>query len=302
MIVMALLSMQAMTSCCKCDEQLKKADAPLYQLDTLHILVPQIPQKVSWCGEELELNNPYVRERFDREIMGCCYSHNGTMQILKRAHRYFPIIEKILKEEGMPDDLKYLAAIESNLNPVAYSPAKAAGLWQMIPEAAKEYGLQVDSDVDERYNIEKETRAACKYMRKSYEALGRWDMSAASYNAGQGRLVKKKKEQLAETFYDMNLPEETNRYVFRILAMKTLMENPEAYGFQLREDQLYPTPKVDTVVVDSTIQDLAAWAKEFGLSYRLLKEENFWLRTNTLPNPKRKPYVIRLACEGRKDN
>ncbi len=268
--------------------------APIVQQVENKLLLPEIPAEAEWCGEKLAIDNEYYRERLDRELMNFTYSHSSTLQLLKRANRYFPLLERVLKEEGMPDDIKYLAAIESSLNPRSYSPAKAAGMWQMVPDAAKEFGLQVDENVDERYNIELETRAACKYLRHAYELLGTWNLAAASYNTGIGRVVKQKKVQMANNFYEMNLMEETNRYVFRLLAVKILFKNPKAFGFDLKESDLYHEVPCNTVEIDSTIENLAQFARDKGLNFNLLKEENAWLRSNTLPNPKGKRFVLRL--------
>lgn len=282
-----------------CAEKHPNGDLQQQDKDNKHYLfVPPVPNKVDWCGEELKIDNEYYRERLDRELMNFTFSHSSTLQLLKRANRYFPLIERILKEEGMPEDLKYLAAIESSLNPRSYSPAKAAGLWQMVPGAAKDHGLQVDGDVDERYSIELSTRAACKYLRHAYEVLGKWSFAAASYNTGIARVNKQKGVQMADNFYEMNLMEETNRYMFRLLAVKHLFKDPKAYGFNLKKDDLYYEVPCDTVGVDSTIGNLAQFARDRGLNYNLLKEENIWLRTNQLPNPNGKHYVIRLPRLG----
>lgn len=277
-----------------CAKEEPKAPAPIVQQVENKILLPEIPDEVEWCGEKLSINNEYYRERLDRELLNFTYSHSSTIQLLKRAHRYFPLLERVLKEEGMPDDIKYLAAIESSLNPRSYSPAKAAGMWQMVPDAAKEFGLQVDENVDERYNIELETRAACKYLRHAYNLLGTWNLAAASYNTGMGRVSKQKKVQMASNFYEMNLLEETNRYVFRLLAVKLLFKNPKAFGYDLTEKDLYNEVPCEEVGIDSTINNLAEFARERGLNFNLLKEENAWLRSNTLPNPKGKRFVLRL--------
>ncbi|MBO4332233.1 MAG: lytic transglycosylase domain-containing protein [Paludibacteraceae bacterium] len=288
-LIIGLTAILPLTACAK-----EEPKAPNVQQVENKLLLPEIPTEAEWCGEKLAINNEYYRERLDRELMNFTYSHSSTLQLLKRANRYFPLLERVLKEEGMPDDLKYLAAIESSLNPRSYSPAKAAGMWQMVPSAAKEFGLQVDEHVDERYNIELETRAACKYLRHAYELLGTWNLAAASYNTGIGRVVKQKKVQLADNFYEMNLMEETNRYVFRLLAVKLLFKNPKAYGFDLQESDLYHEVPCDTIGIDTTIENLAQFARERGLNYNLLKEENAWLRSNTLPNPKGKHFVLRL--------
>lgn len=258
------------------------------------LYIPATPTEAEWCGEKVAIDNEYFKERLDREILNFTYSHSSTIQMLKRANRYFPQIERILKEEGMPDDIKYLAAIESSLNPRSYSAAKAVGMWQIIPGAAKDQGLQVDDNVDERYNLERATRAACKYLRHAHELLGSWSLTAASYNAGLARLLRLSKQQEAKTYYEMNMTEETNRYIFRLLAAKEVMTHPKKYGFNLKESDLYHEVECDTLGVDTTIGNLAQFSVAHGANYNLLKEENLWLRSNTLPNPQGKHYVIRL--------
>lgn len=266
------------------------------------LYAPATPDYVIFCGDTIRLDNEYLRERFDREIINFTFGHSVTFQILKKSGRYFPDIEKALKENDIPDDLKYLAAMESNLNNKAVSNVKAAGLWQFMPETAKDFGLTVNDDIDERFDVTKETVAACKYISQSYNVIGEWSATCASYNTGRARVVRQMKIQQAKSFYEMSLSEETNRYVFRILALKVLMENPSAYGFNLNKEDYYAEMPFDTVGVDTTIDDLAIFAREHGINYMLLKEANPWLRTAKLPNPTAKHYIIRIPkAEAKKD-
>lgn len=242
----------------------------------------EVPQSVVFCDQVIDLT-PYDRhERFDREINSFSYLHATTMLLFKRANRYFPIIEPILKANGIPDDFKYLAVIESHLDAKALSPAKAAGMWQFIPSAAKEKGLRIVDGVDERYHIEKSTEAACKYLKAAYAKYGDWPSVAASYNGGMGRISGELNKQDADTALDLWLVEETSRYPYRIMAIKSIFENPYKYGFVLKKDQLYKPVNFKTVIVDKDIPDLAVFAKEHGITYSQLKQFNLWLRDRKL--------------------
>ena len=203
------------------------------------VLTPEIPSSVKLCGQNIDLDRVDLFEGFDRELTSLAYTHGNTMLIIKRANRFFPEIAPILKANGVPSDLLYLACVESSLNPRAYSGAAAAGLWQFIASAAKEYGLEVNDEVDERYNTEKATAAACRYLKKAYNRFGNWPSAMAAYNGGMTRISKELDAQLQETSLDLYLAEETTRYPLRIMAMKEIMENPRKYGFYLTENQLY---------------------------------------------------------------
>jgi len=207
---------------------------------------PQVPASVTLCGEKIDLDPVDRYERLDRELSSIVYTHGTTMLIIKRANRYFPEMSKILKENGVPQDMLYLACVESSLNPRAYSPAKAAGFWQFIASTAKEYGLEVNDEVDERYNIEKATAAAARYLKKAYAKYGNWPSVMAAYNGGMTRITNELDRQNADTSLDLYLVEETTRYPYRIMAMKTVMENAPSYGFHLRDDQLYQPRKYRT--------------------------------------------------------
>lgn len=258
---------------------------------------PNVPAKVSLCGESYDLDRTDMYERFDRELSSIIYTHGTTMLIIKRANRYFPEMAPILKAKGMPLDLLYLACVESSLNPRAYSPAKAAGFWQFIPSAAKEYGLVVDDEIDERYNIEKATAAACRYLKKAYDRYGDWPSAMASYNGGQTRISRELEAQNVDTSLDLYLTEETTRYPYRVMAMKAVLENPTLYGFRLRDDQLYQPRTYKTVEVSGPVDSWPEWAAEQGISYATLREENPWIRAKKLTNKERRTYKVRIPDE-----
>lgn len=255
---------------------------------------PTVPEKVSFAGQEIDLSRYDHRERIDRELMSFTYMHSTTMLTVKRANRYFPIIEPILKAYGLPDDFKYLAVIESNLNPLAKSPAGAAGIWQFMPVTGREFGLEVNSNIDERYHIEKETKAACSYLKEAYARFGDWLSVAAAYNAGQGRISTQLSKQLADRATDLWLVEETSRYMFRLLAAKTVFSHPQQYGFLLKCEHLYPPIPYTEVSVTSGIGNLPQFAKEKGITYAQLKEANPWLRDNSLMNKSGRTYVLKI--------
>lgn len=255
------------------------------------------PTTTDFAGETAPLHVVDVRERLDRELLINANLHSTTTLILKRANRAFPVIEPILQKYGIPDDFKYLAVIESGLVN-AVSSAGARGVWQFMPETAKEKGMEINDFVDERYHLEKSTEAACKYLLAAKNKFGSWTMAAASYNGGMNGVNKKIEEQQVTNYYDLALTEETSRYVFRILALKEIMKNPGKYGFNIYPTDLYspiPTKKVE---VDSTITDLASFAKTQGINYKILKIHNPWLRDKKLVNPNKKKYEIEIPTEG----
>ncbi len=275
-------------------QQLTDKEMPQSKVAALAVS-PEVPKEVHFANELITLDRSDLRERMDREITAFTYSHQLTLLMIKRANRYFPIIEPILKECGIPDDLKYLMVIESNLSPLAKSPAGAAGMWQFMPETGRKYGLEVNANIDERYNIEKATRAACDYLKESYTLYGDWMTVAASYNAGQNGISRRLEQQGVTNAMDLWLVEETSRYMFRILAAKTVLENPKAYGFMLRRSQLYPyiAPK-QIVTTTRQIDDLAAFAQQHGVTVAQLREENPWLREYTMNNKSGRTYRIRI--------
>lgn len=255
---------------------------------------PNVPSQVTFAGETVDLRRYDRRERMDREQTAFTYMHSTTMLMIKRANRYFPIIEPILKANGIPDDFKYLMVIESNLNPLARSPAGAAGLWQFMESTGREYGLEVNKNIDERYHVIKATEAACRYLKKAYAKYGDWLTVAASYNAGQGRISTELEKQLADNAMDLWLNDETSRYMYRILAAKELFASPRKYGFLIKKEQLYPPIPYREVQVDSTVDDLAAFARSYGITYAQLKDANPWLRDRFLENKSRRTYKLHI--------
>ncbi|MBL7775471.1 MAG: transglycosylase SLT domain-containing protein [Saprospiraceae bacterium] len=248
-----------------------------------------------FCGEKLPMDNFDVLQRLDAELLRNVYYHSATILALKRANAIFPIIEPILKAEGVPADLKYLAVAESNLSN-AVSPAGASGIWQFMKGAAGEFGLEVNGEVDERYHLEKATRAACTYLRRQKERLGSWMLAAAAYNGGPGRIGDEMAKQRANSFFDLNLAaDETMRYPFRIIAIKEVMEHPEAYEYSVKKEHLYPPiTKFKSVTVSGAVASWADFAAEHGVSYRMLKVYNPWLVDGKLTNKAGKTYDVRL--------
>ena len=246
------------------------------------IMTPEVPLSVSFCGQLLDLSRYNMHEGIDRELASFSYLHASTMLTLKRANRYFPIIEPILKAQGVPDDFKYLAVIESQLDARVQSPAKAVGMWQLMEPTAREYGLTVTPTVDERCDVAKSTEAACRYLKKAYTKYGDWASVAASYNAGMGRISRELDRQQVNASTDLWLVEETTRYLYRLLAMKLIFENPYKYGFVLRPRDLYKPVTGREVEVRGDIPDLAAWARQHNVTYADLRRLNPWLRDRKL--------------------
>ena len=276
------------------NQQLSDKELPQSKVAALAVS-PEVPNEVRFADETIILDRADLRERMDREMTAFTYSHQLTLLMIKRANRYFPIVEPILKECGVPDDLKYLMVIESNLSPTAKSPAGAAGLWQFMQATGREHGLEVNTNIDERYNIEKATRAACDYLKESYALYENWMTVAASYNAGQNGISRRLEQQGVTNAMDLWLVEETSRYMFRILAAKTVLENPKAYGFILKRSQLYPyiAPK-EIITTTLQIDDLAAFARQHGVTIAQLRKENPWLREYTMNNKSGRTYQIRI--------
>lgn len=262
-------------------------------LQSSYIIPIPIPDSLSFAGETVPVKYFDVRESLDRELQVNTFWHSQTVILLKRANRFFPVIEPILKKNNIPDDFKYLAVAESGLSQ-AISPSKAVGFWQILEGTAKEFGLEVNGEVDERYHIEKSTEAACRYLRKSYQKYGNWTMAAASYNMGTNGISKQMNRQENDSYYDMVLGEETGRYVFRILAIKVIFENPERYGFFLDKKDLYPPYRFTEVQVDTAITSIAQFARQFDSNYKLIKMLNAWLRDNHLVNKAHKTYTIKI--------
>ncbi|HOI30800.1 MAG TPA: lytic transglycosylase domain-containing protein [Melioribacteraceae bacterium] len=259
-------------------------------------LIPSIPDKMDFCGEAVPFQDFDVLERMERELLVNAHWSSSTILNIKRANRWFPVIEPILKRYGIPDDFKYLAVIESNLTNVV-SPAGAAGFWQLMAPVAKEYGLEVNDKIDERFNIEKATVAACRYLEKAFNKYGNWTMAAASYNFGMNGIDKQIGRQKSRNYYNLYLVEETNRFVFRLLAIKEILSNPGKYGFFIEEDQLYKPIATKEVIVKREIKDLAGFASAQGINYKILKIFNPWLRDNHLPNRSGKAYSVLIPLE-----
>lgn len=258
------------------------------------IVPPATPRSVVFAGEEIDLTTQDRHERMDREMLSFCYSHINTTLQIKRANRLFPIVEPILRECGIPDDFKYLMIIESNGDIEARSPAGAGGLWQFMEATGKEYGLEVNGEVDERYNIEKATRAACRYLKDSYREFGDWLTVAASYNTGRANVKKRAEAQKQPKAIDLVLLPETSRYIFRLLAVKTLFEKPANYGFILHSSDLYPTIPTTSVTVDSSVVCWADFAQQYDLTYLQLREANPWIKGKSLNNRTGKRYNIQI--------
>jgi hypothetical protein len=271
------------TSCKKSDKQvIKKEEA-----------VRSFPAKIDFADEEVPLNIADVKERFDRELIVNTNYHSYTILALKRANRAFPVIEPILKKNGVPDDFKYLAVIESGLVNVV-SNAGARGVWQFMPETAKGMGLEVNNNIDERYNLEKSTQAACDFILKAKAKFGSWTLAAASYNRGVAGVRRLMEFQKETNYYDLYMNEETSRYVFRIMALKEIMNSPTKYGFDVNKKDRYeliPTRKIE---IDTSITDLVTFAKAQGINYKILKIHNPWLRSTRLRNATNKKYTIEI--------
>ncbi|TDR18584.1 transglycosylase SLT domain-containing protein [Flavobacterium cheniae] len=253
--------------------------------------------KMDFAGEEVPTFMADVQERLDKEMITNMNYHTNTTLVIKRANKVFPIIEPILKKYGVPDDFKYLAVIESSLVN-AVSPAGARGVWQFMPATAKEKGMEVSDEVDERYHLEKSTEAACKYLLVAKEKFGSWTLAAASYNGGMNGISKKMEEQQVADYYDLLLTEETSRYVFRILALKEIMSKSEKYGFNIPNEALYYNIPTKKIVIDSSITDLAKFAKTQGVNYKILKIHNPWLRDKKLTITTGKKYEIEIPTSG----
>lgn len=260
-------------------------------------VIPELPSKISFAGEEVPLKYFDVRESLQREMTVITYWHSSMILIFQNDNRYRREIMKILKDEGVPEDFYYLGIAESGLQPVS-SYAGACGYWQFLAATAKEYGLVVDDEADERYNIEKSTRAAAAYFKKANAELGSWTLAAASYNIGLANVKYRKKIQFQNNYYDMQFPEETGRYVFRALAFKTIMNDPEKYGFKLDKDQLYPELEYKEVTVNTPIENWSAFAAKHRTNFKLLKMYNQWIKANNLTNKNRNTFIVRVPKEG----
>lgn len=264
------------------------------------VVVPPLKDEYLFAGERIPIENPDVRERLQRELIVNTHYHSASLLNLLRSKRYFEEIDIMLREKGIPTDFKYVAVAESNLEYVT-SPAGARGIWQIMPAVARHYGLEVNSAIDERNHFEKSTYAACGLIADYYKRFGNWISTAAAYNAGENRIARNMKEQGSDNYFDLNLNVETSRYIFRIIAMKEILENPEYYGFYVDENIRYePLSEYRIVEVDNTIDNLGAFAAEHGISYRELKIYNPWMLTDKLPDKTRKVYQIKIPLKSYK--
>jgi hypothetical protein len=254
------------------------------------------PEDLNFAGEDMPVYSEEIWQRIDKELLKNTYWQSNTMLYFKKANKYFPTIEPILKKYNIPDDFKYLAVIESGLDNVV-SPSGAAGFWQIMKMTGREYGLEVNKEIDERYNLEKATVVACNYLLDAYSKFGNWTMAAASYNMGMSGARRKITAQGSNNYYNLYLNSETSRYVFRIIAVKEIMQNAAKYGFILRDKDLYTMPNFKTLEVDSTIANLSNFAKLHDLNYKLLKYFNPWLRSSSLPDESRKKYILKIPID-----
>lgn len=256
---------------------------------------PAVPKYVVFAGDTVRMDTEDRYERMDRELLSFTYMHTNSTLILKRSERYFKQVVPILKRNGIPEDLKYLMVIESNLDPKSYSSAGAAGLWQFTKATAKEYGLEVSAEIDERYHTAKATEAACRYLKSAYAKYHDWMTVAASYNAGQEGISQKLAKQRQKSALDLWLVEETSRYMFRLLAVKMMFEDPVSFGFHVTEAEFYPyIPPLKTVTIDCPIEDLVDFAGRYGISYADLRRENLWIRDSKITNKDGKQYKIAI--------
>ncbi len=259
------------------------------------VRIPPLPAQIDFAGEPVPLANFDTRESLVKDLLVTCYMHSRTMQTLLAATRWFPVIEPILARYGVPDDFKYLCMAESGLNPNIQSPAGAAGLWQIMPATGRQYGLFVATGVDERYHIEKSTEAACKYLLAAKARLGSWTLAAASYNLGIAGIATRQEKQGVTRYYDLFLPEETMRYIFRCLTFKLVTNDPVLYGFHIRpEDRFAPFARYREVSVDDAAIDWSALARRHGTNYKMLRELNPWIRDYTYTNSARRTFTVKI--------
>ncbi len=279
--------------------EIQNNDKEYQQLFMRHtkIFSPEVPMKADFAGEKAPLDLFYIKEGFGREIMAGTFMHSSTNLMFKRAYRWFPVIEPILKKNNIPDDFKFIAAVESNFANVT-SPSGAEGFWQFIKITGQKYGLEINAEVDERYNLEKATEAACKYFKDAYKVYKNWTLVAASYNRGVDGINKALEKQRVSSYYDLYLNDETSRYVFRILAFKEVYNHPTHYGFYLREKDFYPQIPCKLLPIDSSITSLPDFAIKMKVNYRILRELNPWIQGYTLPNKSKKIYVFLFPKEG----
>jgi hypothetical protein len=293
-VVLAVFFINAEKSVNKAGPDIQMSvDSSRNTASTYKIKALKIPENLSFAGEKVELDKTDIKERIDRELLVNTYWQSNALLWFKRTHKYFPVIEPILKEKGVPDDFKYLSVIESDLRNVT-SPAGAKGMWQMLEDAGKEHGLEINDNVDERYHLEKATRAACDYLIEARERLGSWTLAAAAYHGGNYGIEKRLTEQMVDNYYDVLAGENTERYIPRIVAAKEILSHPDKYGFVFDKEDLYEMGPSYTVKVDTAITNIAVFAQKFNTNYKELKIYNPWLRENKLNNKSRKLYEIKI--------
>lgn len=274
------------------EEVAEKNVAEGYQISAI-----DIPKDLNFAGEKVPLEDPEIMERVDREFLVNTYWQSNALLLMKRAHKYFPVIEPILAKNGVPDDFKYLAVAESGLDNVV-SSARATGVWQIMKATGQEYGLEINKNVDERYHLAKSTEVACQYLKKYKEKYGNWTLAAAAYNTGTGSVDKYLRIQKVNDYYDLLLGQETGRYVFRIMAIKEILSYPEKYGFDIEKEDLYNAIPTFEVEVDTPVTSFADFAKQYEINYKILKRHNPWLREPHLNNSSRKKYTIEIPNKG----
>jgi hypothetical protein len=287
------------------DEASEQKEEAVTKMDNA---IPQVIEPVDldkpfdFAGERLPMDLPDVRERLDQELILNTYRHGNTLLNIKKSYRYFPVIERILAEYGLPEDLKYIAVAESDLSN-ATSPAGAKGFWQFMSATGRYYGLEISNEVDQRYDLEMATHAACKYLKDYYKRFGSWGLAAAAYNMGGTRLAKDLQEQKAETYFDLNLNQETMRYLFRLVAIKELLKDPRRFGFYLEENEGYTyLDDYTEVEVKTSINSIADFAADQGVSYRDIKYYNPWLISSRLSNSSGKTYVVKVPNKKSRKN
>ncbi len=273
------------------ENPINKSVSEHYEIKTL-----KIPEHLNFAGEVVPLEKSDIKERMDRELLVNTYWQSNGLLLIKRANKFFPIIEPLLVKHNLPDDFKFLALAESGLQNVK-SPSGAAGFWQFLKGTAKEYNLEVNGNIDERYNLEKATEMAAEYLKASKEKFGSWTLAAAAYNAGNRKISTRLSQQKVKNYYDLLLNSETSRYVFRIIALKEIITNPKKYGFVYDQEDLYTYPKVRTIVVDYEIPNLVNFAKKYNITYKELKLVNPWLRETKLNNKSKKQYLIKIPTK-----
>ena len=290
----AMLAAMAVQAQLKPEFQLGATGSKTGNATMLTVANPDVPTSVTFAGKKIDLDRVDMAEKLDRELTAIIYGQTNMLLCFKRANRYFGPLEKILRDQGVPADFLYLACTESTLDPLAYSSAKAAGIWQLLAETGRQYGLEVNDDVDERYDPERSTVAACKYLKAAYAKYGDWPTAAASYNAGMGRISGELAKQGQRSSFDLWINQETARYVYRILAYKLIMENPQQYGYRLKRKNLYQPIRYNVEEVNGSVSSWVEWARQRGLTYAQLREANPWIRNTKLTNNSGKTYRVRI--------